>query len=245
MNDIEPKIKPLYRDLRGLNIGIYLASVDFDRHCLKHGLETLWQMAIKANADEKRRMFLVQPYGPYNDKENALRILLNLTFKSALNDFFSIVEIILSGFIISLNKIQNFDNIFEDLNLINFPSEKVDELQKIHFEYQAKIGAIEFSKHQIKEKDEEFPQPKIFLESKKTAWIEMIAKADIQSVLEDMINYATVNKEITLMKQIVNLSSRWYSISQSDHNGTVSIDDKSREINKINNSLIDLILNLK
>jgi len=85
----------------------------------------------------------------------------------------------------------------------------------------------------------------IFLESQKIEWIEMVASADIQTTISEIKDYAIEKNLPSLIKKIVNLSSRWNRINQSDNHGTINIDEKNKEINKINDSLLDLIMAMK
>ncbi|MCA0238727.1 MAG: hypothetical protein LCH81_20305 [Bacteroidetes bacterium] len=244
MKDIEPKIKPLYRDLKELNIGIYLASTDFDRYAIISGIEDIWIKAIEAYDRESSVIFITTTDMTPWDREEALRILMNWTIRSSQPDFNSILFTILSGFIEWNNKLISLEKIYEDLKLAGFPHSKIEALSKVHSNRQDIIKNINlsFEKIEVSSKVQDDSKSKKFIESKKTAWIEQIAKGDVEATLDDIKNYAQEKKDNNIIKLIINLSSRWYRNKQSYNKGLIKNEEKEMEINKVNEALVDLII---
>ncbi len=235
MIDINPKIKPLYRDLIDLGIGNYLTTIEFDRHCIRNNLQTLWQKALGA-WDSENRSFASWDTTIY-DRENTLRILFNWISKTHHSDINTVVFIIIDGFIDWNNQRFSFDQISEDLELINFPKESIEKLR-------LKIEKLEESK-KYKNKIINEPEKNEFLETNKTEMIDNISKAEIQSVIDELIAYSKKNNLIEIMKEVVNLSSRWNRVKKSFNKGIIEDRDKNLEINKINNELLEIVLSLK
>lgn len=246
MREIEPRIKPLFRDLSELSIGAYLASTEFDRHALKNGIENIWNQAIEA-FDRENNVVILGFDMTKSDREQALRILLNWAIRSSQSDFNSLIFIILNGFLEWNNQQLSFEKIFEDLELAGLPLIKVGELREKYLARQKIIQSIKtvHAKEKSEKTNESLPSPNAFIESKKTAWIDKIAEADIEGTLEDIKNYAREDNNLKLTKEVINLSSRYHRIKQDNNKGTIKNDEKEREINKINESLVELIMNLK
>lgn len=246
MNDIEPKIKPLYRGLRELNIGNYLASADFDRYALRNGIEKIWNQAVEAYDRENNVLFIGHDTTSF-DREEALRILMNWAIRSAQSDFNSIISIIISGFIEWNGQRLNFEKVFEDLELAGLPNNIITKLRE-KFESRNKIIAAltpnvkNFESEDFTQKKR---QPNEFIESNKTAWIDQISKGETPKTLDDVKNFAHEVDNIEVLKTIVNLSSRWNRNKQSYNSGIIDNEEKEREINKVNDALIDLIFTLK
>jgi hypothetical protein len=246
MIDIEPKIKPLLRDLSELNIGAYLASTEFDRFAIQNGIENLWNNAIEAY-EKSRKVIVLSPYdSTHYEREQALRVLLNWAIRSSQTDFNSIIIIILKGYLKWNTQAFFFENIGEDLKLAGVPVEAVQKLKEKHNAKQRIIQSIEAVQpnETSEDKKESEIAPNAFIESKKTAWIDKTSKADIEGTLEDIKYYAKENSNVKLIKEIVNLSSRYHRIKDQNNKGTLKHEEKELEINKINEALVELILSL-
>lgn len=244
MGYIDPKIKPLYRDLKDLNIGIYLASTDFDRYALKNGINYIWNKAIETYDRENTVMFITVTDTTTWDREEALRILMNWSIRSSQLEFNAIIFTIIRGFIEWSSKILILDNVFEDLTLAGLPVEKINELTNLHSTRKNLITTIDESFVKLENKQNVTAHDN-YIESKRTAWIDQIALGGTEGALVDIKNYASEKNDLSLVKVIANLSSRWHRYNGNYVKGLIKNEDKEMEINKINEALIDLIMSLK
>lgn len=218
----------------------------FDRYALRNGIEKIWNQAIEAYDRENNVLFIGHDTTSF-DREEALRILMNWAIRSAQSDFNSIISIIISGFIEWNGQRLNFEKIFEDLELSGLPNNAIAKLRE-KFESRSKIVAALTQNIEVSESEgfiQKKRQPNEFIESKKTAWIDQISKGETQKALDDVKNFAHEIDNIELIKTIINLSSRWNRNKQSYNNGVINNEEKEREINKVNEALIDLIITLK
>ena len=129
MRDLEPKIKPLYRDLKE-EVKVYnLASTDFDRYALKNNLEKIWNQAIEAYERENSVVMFGYDMTSF-DRQEALRIMMNWAIRSSQSDFNTIISIILSGFIEWNNKEIDLEKVFEYLELSGLEKRSTAELRE-------------------------------------------------------------------------------------------------------------------
>ena len=78
-----------------------------------------------------------------------------------------------------------------------------------------------------------------FVEKKKN-WHKLIAKSEIEKVVDEIIDFGVENEN-----DIIALSSRWHSLKIKYHQGVTKADDFNIENNKIVHALLDFIKNLK
>jgi len=79
------------------------------------------------------------------------------------------------------------------------------------------------------------------IDKQKVRWRNLIAKANIEEALNEIIDYSEEAKNETLNTDIIKLSSRWNRIKDYYGNGLLDDEVKERQINKIIETLIDTI----
>lgn len=241
MENIETKIKPLYRDLKEIRIGEYLKSVDFDRYTISVGLDKIWNSALKEQNRGNNVVWLGLDTTSY-EKEEALGILLNSVIKSSQSDFNYIISKVLTGFIQWNTTKIDLENIFTDLELSDLPLSLIAELREIHEIRSETISSqIETKKEKVNDKADK----KDLIESKRNDWINLVSKGKIDNALENIKKYTIDTNDLALIKPIVNLSSRWNRVNDDFRSGIIKNEEKELEINKINDSLLDLIMKVK
>lgn len=239
MIDIVPKLKPLFRDLCTLEIGEYLATVDFDRHCIKYGLEQIWDSAL-LEFKVTRRLYSSWDTTSW-EREEAFRLFLNEGHRYPT--FGSMLYVILSGFIISLKTKKDFTPVFEDLELIEFDTKWLADLKGRYEKNQQEIIINEPVKTV---EPDTLKQNNISndLKIKQKEWLKLIPKVKTEAVLEQITAYATEKNDRDLMKKITKLSTRWHQNESTFKDGIITHEAKSTESNRLNDALTDLIVDL-
>jgi hypothetical protein len=239
MTDIVPKLKPIFHSLCALQIGEYLASIDFDRHCIKCGLEEIWDSALR---EFKRTRTLYSDWHTASwERKESLRIFLNTGYRYPT--FGNMFYVILLGFITSLKTKKDFTQVFEDLELIKFDTKLLADLKDRYEKNQQEIiinepvKAVELNI---------LKQINIYdgLKIKQKEWLKLIPKVKTETVLEQITTYATEQNDRDLMKKITKLSTRWYQNENTFKDGIITHEAKLTESNRLNDVLTDLIMDL-
>lgn len=257
MIEVNPKLKPLIQDIEKRYPSQYLLSSDFGRLCIKLGIENDWDKILKSARDE--RNWVGSDSDSY-DSKNALKLYLNYLYSKKPALFNEFVFHFLSGFIESYEYKPNFSDIIEDLELINFPegmlskiitlldektraydlrnkpaqqkNKKRKPVRRTQKEKAQKVGVLE-----IREFDA--------VKTRKKIWIRLIAKAEIEKVIEAILVFAESKEDEAFLKEIIHQSSRWNRLQKIIHQGTMKQDEIDIEARKINAALIDFVSKIK
>jgi len=76
------------------------------------------------------------------------------------------------------------------------------------------------------------------------SWIEMLYSAKTDKVIEDIKEYSKKMDSIELLHEVIKISSRWKSLKETNHNGTLSNDEFNLQANKIKVALTELVMSL-
>lgn len=125
MSDIHPQYEVLYNDLKGHNIGNYLASRDFKLFMSSIKVFELWKEVFNKVKLDRTYVSLGFDHEP-NDSENTLAILLNSIPKSP--DLEDLIVNIIVNFIDSKRKQTNFDNVIESIHFAKFSKWNIQKI---------------------------------------------------------------------------------------------------------------------
>lgn len=231
---IDPLLKPLHTDLKKLFIGQYLLSSEFDRYITEMGLCGIWEAVINAYG-----------YDITTDREEILISLLNLALKSSQEEFESISTRIIQGFFSWSNLKLDLRQIFIDLKLAGLSDKAIKTLHS-KWEYRNIILTYgnKTDNNNPNISNQKKIEPHELIESNKTSWRSLFSKGKVYLVFEEIINFAHEIRDAELEKNISILSNRWHQIKDDHHKGIIREEERELKINKVNEALIDLILNL-
>lgn len=239
MIEIDTKLKPLFRDLSALNIGQYLISVEFDRCYIKHNLEFLWNY-VRKEYKYKIPGITISDTAEL-DTEHTFKFFLSAMVTST--KFENVVYVIIEGFINALKTKKDFSGVFEDLELINFNPKLLADLKAIYEKKQQQIMVNEPAKitESMSSKSKNV-SPELTI--KKKEWIKLVYHAKTKEILEQITDYATEKQDKNLIKKITLHANRWNHNENIFKAGTITQEVRGTEANKLNEVLIDLIMDL-
>ncbi len=237
MTTIHPTLKPLIQELKATRIKYYLASTEFDRLCNEKKIEEVWDSFIK-EAEESSKSFILGFDHKAFDSENALISLLHHAFLKEDRKFFDwVICFVLIGFLKWSKEEVGLSNIFRDLKHLNVNEGYRVELKQgydIHKAIHQKAEEIEIKKKPIIIKEK-----LLSFENKRKIWKKAIAKAEIENVVNEIIESGIDNED-----DFIALSGRWNSLQNKYHKGVMKEEDVTIENNKIIHALLSLIKNL-
>lgn len=125
MMHVEPKLKPLYANLKRLSIGEYLHTKEFELFMLESGLDETWQ----ACEQEVRRKSSVIILGYHNteDDEEALMYFLSLWHEQYPRSLGKFVLPLLYNFSVWKPIKIDYSMVVESLRKLNIPKADLDE----------------------------------------------------------------------------------------------------------------------
>ncbi|MEZ5040301.1 MAG: hypothetical protein R2828_10425 [Saprospiraceae bacterium] len=230
-------------DIDNLEIGNFLASSEYERIAIRQGFGDAWQKASRM-AQSNRMVFMVGHDHKPGDSKDAFILLMDSFYRTDQDLFDKFVYSSLKGFVNwNYNEIE-LDNIFEDLKLLEFPGDWLTDLYSIYLE---KVRLILNNKKldaqlNPEDVDEEFLiKENELLKAQKRSWIQQLSKAEIEKVIDQILEYATKTDDSALLEKIINQSSRFHRIKNKVRDGTINFDTETLEVNKVNKALIALI----
>jgi hypothetical protein len=125
-----PEIKPLIANLLRINIGNYLKTSDFDHLTLEHNLDKLWKSAKQEIRNRSSVIFL--GFDNVGEYEDAFQLLLDIVWGHSKNDFYEIISITLNDFIRWNKGKTDLTKVFNNLEQLNMPQNKLDDLKLIN-----------------------------------------------------------------------------------------------------------------
>jgi hypothetical protein len=116
------------------------------------------------------------------------------------------------------------NDIFEDLELIDFPEEWLKGLNDKYIDKNRiildnkKLEAQEVSfKEEIKIKESEI------LTAKKSEWFRLIETSELNEAIKQILEYSKSQKELPLINELINQSSRLHRIQKNFREGIIDI----------------------
>ncbi len=245
MQQVDSKIKPLISDLKKTNIDYYLASSNFERLTVRHGFDSLWDNAFREAERNRSVVWLGEDHKAW-DSEEALILLLDRSFRAKRETFDQIVFIIFSGYIDWVENSIEMDDIFSDLEILDFPNDWFNEMKE---KYEAKREKIRVREAKKLKAEEKINERKIdflaILETKRVEWIDKISMAKTEEAITDLKNFALETKNDDLIEEIVNQSQRWFRLQRKIRDNVLDSDKEQIESNKVNKALLEIINTLK
>lgn len=242
---INSKIKPLISDLEKTNIGSYLASSGFERLTVTEGFDTMWDAFYRVAEKKRRGIFLVKDIKRLNS-EYTLVLLLNGAFQQDQEIFYAYVYIIFSGYIDWVKNLVEMEDIFSDLEILDFPIKSLIEMKE---NYNTKVNEIksqEVKRIKVKEKEEENKIDFLaIIKTKKDEWIDKISIAKTEETITELKDFALETKNNDLIGEIINQSQRWHRLQRKIRDNVLDLDKEQIECNKINKALLEIISTLE
>lgn len=130
------KIKPLINELNNIVPSDFLISNDFDKACIKAGLDEVWQI-YKDKAENEYCMIVVGFDMKTLHASEALIMVCNDLFEQSLDDLLFFITLILSSYCKSSNKkipVKELKECFELIGIDDDKLSKLDEFAKSEFE---------------------------------------------------------------------------------------------------------------
>lgn len=236
---------PLITDIENLSIGYYLETSSFERLIIKHGFGSIWQQFYEYTRDNRRGIILGHNHKP-GDCKDALILLIERLYETEKELLNKILFHIFKGFIDWNYNDLELNEIFEDLNLIDFPEEWLKDLKDTYLEKNRiildnkKFDKIEeaIDEH-IKINDSEI------LKAKKSEWIRLIEVSELNEAIKQILEYSKLQTKLSLRNEMINQSSRLHRIQKKFREGIIDIDTENLELNKINKAVIEIIDNIE
>ena len=230
-----PKLALLFKDLNNISIENFLVSTSFNRILIKHNYLEDWEIAlIEIHKSKPLNISLLSVMSSNsNNQQRAIDYLLS--FKWLLNAFyvrnhinhFNILLIETLCEFVSWRKGEvNLNEIIKDIDLLEIDKNLINKFQSV------------YTPNNTNNLQKNLNQQN-FVDLKRN-WIKSISKAEIEKVVDEIIEYGVENEN-----DIIALSSRWHSLKTKYNKGIMKEDDFNIENNKIVNSLLDFIKNLK
>lgn len=240
LSNPDPILRPLFLDLAKTNINSFLATSFFGRYAIKLGIQDIWDKELK-EAEQ------AQSYITHNSQiELSLKALFNLLkkcYRIKIQLFYEIVHSILFGYIQWLDEKTDLNDIFKDLEIIEFPENWLFELKQMHLKQSIIIDARIISKTKRLHNN---PLPyKEEARKKAEKWVNDLANAKEEELIVELLSFAHkhVLKETT--EEIVMQSNRWKRLQKKIRNGTIDLPSEDLESNRINKALLEIIEKLQ
>lgn len=234
-------LRPFVSDFMDLPIGEFLTSSTFERNVIKWGFGDIWQVALE-KVENSGILVLGFDMSSSNSKKAFLKIVDTLYSTSREDVLHKFVYNTLITFIEWNQNPFELREVIEDLKLLSFPNEMVDELDR-SFQQHIKIteSRKEKSIQRVDSKQFKISDSEI-LSIKKNEWINLLSKAKIEQVIEAIISY--LKETNTDQSDIINLSSRYYRLQKKVNDRIINSDEEDVEMNRINKSIVTLINNI-
>ncbi len=238
--EISPTLKPLIHELKGLSVGYYLASADFERACNRYKIEAAWDSVLKRVENNRKYVLLGDDHKPF-DSQDALIIFLNSLFKDNNRDIFDkLIYIVLYGFISWSKKEEiNLTNILKDLSELQMNKDLLSKLENYYSKYKSQFKITRKSNIELEKVEILEAAPKF--EEKKKNWLKFISKAQIEKVVDELIDLGVEDSS----NMLVGLSSRWHTLQNDYHKGVLKREEYEIENNKIVHALSNFVKNLE
>jgi hypothetical protein len=231
--DTVPILMPLYKDTIDLGILEYFKTRNFERLCVKLGIsgsQGVIRLMNNPNPDD---------YGKY----------LSHFFSGYSNPYFTAIADMLIGFLENSSELLDFKDIIVDIKVANFPQKDIDRVVNSYYnEHKPRFineninNVNDQNITKTKQLESNFLNIISIKDSsiQKKNWIKDISKAEIEKVVDEIIEYGVDNNH-----DIIALSSRWHSLKDKYNKGVMKEDDFGIENNKIVHALLDFIKNMK
>ena len=94
--NIEPKLKPLFANLKRLRIGEYLYTKEFELFAIENNIDEVWS-ECKSDVNRQRRVITLG-YHNTEDEEEAFLYLMDLWYEQSYDSFGEFITAILMNF---------------------------------------------------------------------------------------------------------------------------------------------------
>lgn len=237
----ESKLKPLITDIENISIGYYLETSSFERLSIKNGFDSIWQQFYEYEKENRLGIILGHNHKP-GDCKNALILIIKRLFINEKELLNKILYHTFKGFIDwNFNEIDLY-NIFEDLQILDFPEDCLKELRQ---KYIVKNEVILNNKKIAKLEEDLSEDMKIqkseIISAKKSEWLRLVQTSELEEVIKQLSEYCENNSTKTNRDEVINLSARFYRIQSKVREQIINIDIENRELNKINKAIIEII----
>lgn len=229
-SNIDTYLALIYKDSIDVGILEYFNTRNFERLTLAHSMVN----RLTTNLNDEP------------NAENYAAFLNNLQ-KGYSEPNHKFIFLFLIDFINAAKFKIEFEDILEDTKILREKDNERILLLSAYEQHKLKFDNKEISRFneiQMQQKDisiEKFIEKTLTeIETKKKNWIKSIAKAEIEKVVDEIIEYGVENEN-----NIIALSSRWHSLKSKYNKGVMKEDEFNIENNKIVHALLDFIKNLK
>ena len=142
------------------------------------------------------------------------------------------------------NELQKRDFALDKIKeqIINYQLENKKLINRI-YELEKIVANEKGLKEQLKISNTFSNSPNQEFQLLKRDWINKLAKAKIEDVVSNIIEFANQYKIKDLLTNIIHISSRWTNLKNNKNIGILSQENIELETNKIHKSIIDLLFN--
>ncbi len=201
-------------------------------------------------------------YKTHLDSRKSLNPLI-LGLKDDVNtcQFNEFLYMTFSGFILSMSQIsEKFLKILDDLDYLPFTNDQKKSLQTFYLEktkrlkeelaekkkQEERIAIEKEDKRLLKLQQQKASSLKTIKNvSKKKNWLIDISEAKYDKVIKEIRDIAIEQNKDEWIGNILNISSRWFTLNDQIIKGTGNQHDISIELNRINQSLLHFVKNLE
>ena len=235
------EIAPLITDIKKLSIGYYLKTSSFERLAIKNGFGLIWQQFYTYIVDN-RTSFVVDFDHKAWDCHDAFILLIEKLHDTDKKSLHKILFHTLMGFMDWNYDELDFHDIFEDLELIDFPQNWLKELSQKHMDRTRMIlDNKKIEKIGCRFDDEITTKGSEILMQKKAEWIRLVEEFELSEVIKQILEYSKGENKVSLRNELINQSSRLNRIQRKAREGIIDIDIENLELNKINKAIIEII----
>jgi len=237
----ESKVRPLITDIKSISIGYYLETSSFERLSIKNGFDSIWQQFYEYEKENRLGIILGHNHKP-GDCKNALILIIKRLYVNEKELLHKILYHTFKGFLDwNFNEV-NLENIFKDLQLLDFPENWLNELKR---KYIAKNEIILKNRKHVELKENLLEGMEIqkgeILAAKKSEWLRLVEISELEETIKQLLEYCKNHPTGTIKDEVTNLSSRFHRIQRRVRKDIIDFDTENRELNKINNIIIQII----
>ena len=116
--DIEPNLKPLYANLKRLNIGDYLYTKEFELFTIENDIDDAWKACVKAVSQQNNVVIL--GHHDTDDDEKAFLYLMTLWYEQECDTFDNFITTILLNFAKWHSTKLDFSSLHHNLKQLGF-----------------------------------------------------------------------------------------------------------------------------
>lgn len=126
--DIEPKLKPLYANLKRLKIGKYLQTKEFDLFTIENNIDDIWN-DCKREVNRRSNVIILGYYST-EDEEEAFLLLMSAWFDQDYDSFDEFITAILINFAKWQQTKLDYTGVINNLKQIGLKKENVSTFTK-------------------------------------------------------------------------------------------------------------------